>query len=515
MRRLASALPILLSAVALLLPARSQAQRSSGATLLASADEAWAAGRYDDAFARYSQVLQQDSTSALALFRTATLLGWRNDFDRSIALFRLYVRLAPRDDDGRIGLARSLAWRGRYTESLALCDSILADNPKQRDAALLAAQGLAWSGHLESAIARYQRWLETHGDDGAAWVALALTWRWAGRPEETRRAADRALSVDPRSDAARRQLQWANAELSPSLEPTVTNTNDSDDNRSTLYLMQGGFAMPWGARVLGDARYRVADLDALHGTSTSLRASSSWSPVNGRWTVHGEVGATRLDATDGPAGPSITHIQPIVAMRVSIRPLASWSLGAGVSHSPFDETAALILSDVGTTSIGADADLTLRPRLNLDGGGEWTRLTGGSGPNTRVGGSSALRWSLTHVVSVAAGMRGFTYQHAASDGYFAPKRYLLAELSTRVRVGGELGWGMDTEVGLGDQNITAFDNSSVGRFAQRASVSVAYRPAAGMEWGISGGFANVASPTTVSSADYHAYAIALRARWRL
>jgi tetratricopeptide (TPR) repeat protein len=515
MRRFASFLPMVLCTAVLLVSTRAAAQSTPVATLLASADEAWIAGRYDDAFVRYSQVLQQDSSSARALFRTATLLAWRNDLDRSISLFRLYVRQAPRDDDGRIGLARSLAWRGRYTESLSLCDSIVAENPKQRDAALLAAQALAWSGHVEDAIGRYQRWLASHDDDAAAWVALAQSWRWAGRPEETRRAVEHALLIDPHNDAARTQLDWANAALAPSLEPTVINTNDSDDNRSTLYLLQGGLASPWGARVLGDALYRVADLNALHGTATSLRASSSWSPLDGRWTLRGEIGAARLDGSNGAGGLSITHVQPILAARVSGRPLSTLSLGLGASHSAFDETAALILAGIGATGVGADADLTLRPRLTLGGGGEWTRLTGGSGPNTRGAGSGVLRWSATRFLSVAAGVRGFTYQHAAFDGYFAPRRYVLGEMSSRIRVGGELGWGAETEFGIGDQSITAFDNSTAARFAQRLSIAAAYRPAAGLEWGISGGFANVASPTTISSADYRSYTIALKARWRL
>src|SRR3954466_6902087 len=72
--------------------------------VLASADEAWGAGKYDVAFERYQTVLRRDSTPARAAFRVATLLAWRNDLDRSVALFRFYLILAPGDDDGRIGL---------------------------------------------------------------------------------------------------------------------------------------------------------------------------------------------------------------------------------------------------------------------------------------------------------------------------------------------------------------------------------------------------------------------------
>jgi hypothetical protein len=122
---------------------------------------------------------------------------------------------------------------------------------------------------------------------------------------------------------------------------------------------------------------------------------------------------------------------------------------------------------------------------------------------------------MTRVLSIAAGARGFAYEHAAFDGYFAPKRYLLAELSGRLHLGGDLGWGLDSELGLGNQTIVAFDDSRAGRFAQRMSAMFVYRPAPGVEWALSGGFANVASPTTISSADYRAYTLAIKGRVRL
>jgi len=103
-------LRLALSSAALLTPrvARPQAAPTV-AELIASGDSAWTAGKFDAAFARYARVLEQDSTSGRALFRMATLLAWRNELDRSIGLYRHYVKLSPRDDDGRIALARVLA----------------------------------------------------------------------------------------------------------------------------------------------------------------------------------------------------------------------------------------------------------------------------------------------------------------------------------------------------------------------------------------------------------------------
>ena len=448
--------------------------------LLAAGDEAWRAGKFDEALARYQAVLRSDSTSARAVFRVATMLGWRNEFTRSESMFRLYLRLAPGDDDGRIGLARTLAWSGRYAQSVAICDSVLAANPRHRDAALLAAQVRAWSGNRRAAVDLYRGWLSAHPDD-----------------------AD-----------ARTEFDRLNAAVTPSLEPTISSTDDSDDNRSTTYQLRAGWHAPWQERLIADGSYRVADLGARHATAASLRASSSFT-LNGQWTLRGEVGATHLEGRDAPAGPVVTHLEPLAVVRLSGRIGHRLSLGAGASRAPFDETAPLIQAGIVTTSVDGDGDVAIARRLTLGGTGSWTRLGGGSGPNNRLSGSSALRWSARPSVSFAAGVRGFAYEHGAFDGYFAPKRYLLAEVSSRLRLGGDLGWGLESEVGVGNQSITRFDSARTGRFAQRVNASIAYRPLPGAEWSLSGGFANVASPATVNSADYRFYTVSLRGRLRL
>jgi len=519
MRHHLLALPHALALVAALVivpaTAGAQAPQPALAQLLASADEAWKTGHYDQAYEGYQLVLRRDSTSARAAFRMATVLGWRNDLDRSAALFRHYIQLAPADDDGRLGLARTLAWGGHYAQSLALTDSMLAANPGHREATLLAAQTLAWSGNRKGAVERYQRWLDKHPNDAEAWSGLARTWQWAARAENARDALQRAAEADPANAEIRAELASANAAIAPSLEPTISSTDDSDENRAMTYTLRGGWDAPWSARLIGDASYRVADLATLHGTSTTLRASSSWTPADAQWTVRGEVGAAQLASDDGLGTPTVTHVEPIASLRLSGRLASRLSLGASAAHGAFDETAALIYAGIATTSAGLDGDFALTPHVGIGGGGDWTSLTGGSGPNSRVAGSCVLRWSPRKFFSLAAGMRGFGYRHAATDGYFAPKRYLLSEVSSRLRLGGDLGWGAESEVGLGDQRITAFDDSRASRFAQRVMASILYRPAPGVEWGVSGGFTNVASPTAISTADYRSYTVALEGRVRI
>lgn len=502
-------------AFAAVLPAFARAQDQPRISkLMTAGDQAWTARKYDDALRLYDEVLSRDSTSERATFRVATILAWHNNLDRSIALFRKYLTLVPGDNDGRVALARTLAWRGDYRVALAICDSVVSATPENRDAALLAAQTLAWSGQLVAAAGRYSDWLGRHANDVEGWNSLAQVWRWAGRSERAREALRHALAVEPTNAVALAQLEWTEVALAPSVEPGVTSTDDSDQNRTLTYLVRAGFAAPWNSRVQTDASFRTADYGIAHGSSATMRASSSWTPVDGAWTLRGEVGAVQLDGSDGASARS-AHTEPLASLRWSGRVAPRVSLGADISRAAFDETAALIFEGIAATNVEGDADVILRPGLSLGAGGGWTRLTGGSAPNSRLGGSAALRWTVTKTLSIAADVRGFGYDHAALDGYFAPKGYLLAEAGARLHLGGELGWALDSELGLGDQHITAFDNSSAARFAQRCNVSVAYRPVPGLEWSVGGSFANVASPTTISSADYRAFSLAIKGRVRL
>ncbi|PYP61139.1 MAG: hypothetical protein DMD26_18405, partial [Gemmatimonadetes bacterium] len=424
-------LAIAFTAIALT-PGLVRAQRDPRlAETVSAADAAWNAGKYGDALARYQDVLRQDSSAARVMYRVATLLARGKDFDRSITLFRKYVILAPSDVDGRIGLARALAWSGRYDESVATCDSVLGASPRNRDAALLAAQALSWSGNLEGAIARYERWLAIHPADADARSGLA-------------------------------KLRSAEAAIAPSLEPTFGSTNDSDNNRSMTYLMRGSVTAPWRARVVAEGSYRIADLASAHGTAIGFRGTSAWTPLGGRWTVHGELGVERLDASDGLSAQHAAHVEPLLSAALSGHLTSAISLGGSVVRGVFDETASVIFAGVATTEVNGEATVTPYERLTVTVTGGRTALSGGSGPNTRIGVAGSARWSVLPSLSVATGLGTFGYEHLASDGYFAPRRYMLAEGSIRWRLGDELGWSMDSEIGLGHQAITGFGNSMVG-----------------------------------------------------
>ena len=100
----------------------------------------------------------------------------------------------------------------------------------------------------------------------------------------------------------------------------------------------------------------------------------------------------------------------------------------------------------------------------------------------------------------------------SADGYFAPRRYTLAEGGGRAHLGGNLGWTGDVDVGLGSQSIEFFGSKAGSRLAERAALTFGYRFDPAREVSASGAYANVAGPGQSTGSEYRWYTFSLRAR---
>jgi tetratricopeptide (TPR) repeat protein len=512
------------------------------------------------------------------VYRLAVLHSWNGDLKQAIPLFALYVRLEPRDEEGRVALAKAYAWKGNTASAVAIYDSILSRDPSYRDAALGAARAVTWAGQYDAALARYDKWLtqnprdieaglararslawagrlaqserayaalgrggenlETQkgiamvaawrGDlsrseriwrelstkapqDAEIWVGLAQALRWSGRSEAARTALQRALVADPANADAREQMRWVNAELGWTLEPGASALRDSDQNESQLVSLAASVRPVSRTRFTAVGSYRDARLAAARGSSASGRASLRINPGN-FLTLTGDLGAVRTSAGPGPVKNERTFT--VGGARATTRFSSGFSIGGGVTRSVFDETAALIASGITVTSWTGEADLKLPGRLGLGAGGEIADLEGGSGPNRRRAGFAVINWRVKRHVSFAVVGRGFGYEESPHDGYFAPSRFLLGELGTRIGRGHELGWAAELSGGVGVQHVR-FDDPGVTRGTQRFGAALAYRPRPGAEFVLEYGFSNVANTTgtvTGGGSVYHASTLGLRTR---
>lgn len=561
-----------LLALALLAPVNARAQ-------LAAGDSAWAARDFKAARAFYSVVVRADSAaSSRAVFRLATMLAWDDELDASLQLHRLYVRLEPEDAEGRAALARTLAWAARYGEAIATYDSILARDPGYRDAALGAAQALAWQGRFSEAIARYEKWIAAHHGDAEARIALARTLSWAGRlrdaeriyasaaaagdsaealkglarvsawggelnrsvtlwerlaarypddpevwtglgqvlrwrnqPEDAQDALQRALAARPGYPDAVQQLMWVRAELGTAVEPTFASTTDSDHSSSTTLSLSASARPVRRGRVALSVLRRDAATRNTRATVSELRAGGRAWPRAGTM-LSAEVGASQLN---GDAASGVQRTDPLFALGAYSQLTSLLAASAGISRSPFTETAPLINRGIVMSALDLAGDITPPGPVSASVAFGLASFSRGSVPNSRRSASGALRYTVRRGLSLGLGTRHMAYANNPGDGYFAPKRFTLTEASARWLPGRDLGWFGVLDGGLGLQRMR-FDGPVTTRGAQRIAGTLGYRfspraEASGQVW-----FANVASGSGVTAvrggSDYKARGLALRAR---
>jgi tetratricopeptide (TPR) repeat protein len=551
------------------------AEPANQKVLLTRADSAWQAESYLLAASLYEIAVAHDSSASLAIFRLATLRSWDNQLEEGVRLFRRYVALNPDYPEGRLALARALAWGGNYASSIAIYDSVIAKNKAYRDAVLGRAQTLAWSGRLPEALTEYKRWVVDHPTDREAsleyaralsWngqydeaeamytqlartgdanaqkgLARVIAWRgelqrserawrqvldlrpndaealtglaqilsWQGRPSDAETALQLALRANPSYGDARALLRWVQADLRPSVTITGLGTNDSDKNRASTLLVDYSKPGWWNTTLGGRYTGRRANFAAIDSRVDGIDLFARWQP--GTWQIRADAGAVNHSSTliVSPTKPATIGSG---GLQVSGNLGHALKLGVAASRAPFDETALLIANGVVSSEVSGEAELALPARFTLAGGASRARLTGGSQENTRNAFSSSLRWSRNRQWSVAIGAREFGYDTTSVDGYFAPRRYTLAEVSGRGRVGGQLGWNADADVGIGRQSIEFFGSSAGSRLAERAALSAGYRFDPSREISLLGGYANVAAPGQTGGSEYRMYSFALRAR---
>ena len=563
------------SRVAVPIQAPRSAEPTSQRAVLIRADSAWQADSYVLAAELFKTAVDADPANSHAVFRLATLRAWDGKFDEGIALYRRYVVLEPRDTEGRLALARTIAWSGKYESAIAVYDSVIATDKTYRDAVLGRAQTLAWAGQLDQALITYKRWVDDHptdreasleyaralswngqlddaeriytqlartgdanaqkglarvkawrGDlqaseqawrqvldirpnDAEALTGLAETLRWEGRQSDAESVLQSALRANPAYGDARALLRWVQADLRPSATATALSINDSDNNRASSLVVDYLRPSSWNTTFGGRYLERHANFAAIDSRVDGASVFARWQP--GSFQIRADGGASRHSSTVGPsAAKSLTiasgglHASGIIGRTLT--------LGLGASRAPFDETALLIANGVVSSEYSGEAELLLPARFSLAGAASHARLTGGARDNARNAFSSTLRWNYNRRWSLAVGAQQFGYDTTSVDGYFAPRRYTLAEGSVRGRVGGELGWNADADVGVGRQSIDFFGSSAGSRLAERLAGSVGYRIDPSQEISLFGSYANVAAAGQTSGSQYNWFSVGLRVR---
>jgi Flp pilus assembly protein TadD len=499
-------------------------------------------GQFDEAIALYRRYIVLEPRDAEGRLAVARTLAWQGQYASAIATYDTLIASKQRSRDAVIGRAQTLAWAGRLSESLAAYKTWIGENPNDRDASIEYARALAWNGQFDEAESIYTRlavtgnaaarkglartigwrgeldrseqtWrkvLETDPRDPEALTGLAQVLSWQGRQTDAESALQAALRANPTYGDARTLLRWVQADLRPSATVSAVSINDSDHNRATVLSVDYLARAWWNGAIGGRYTDRSANFAAIDSRADAVNLFARWQPGTSSWQIRADGGVTRHSSSFVPT----TNPQRTMgsgALRLTGNVGRSLMIGFSGSRAPFDETALLIANGVVSSDLAGEATLSLPSQLTLSGAASHARMTGGTRDNARNAFSSTLRWTARRNWSLAVGGRQFGYDTTSTDGYFAPRRYTLAEASGRGRVGGQLGWNADADVGLGRQSIEFFGSSAGSRLAERAATSLGYRFDPSHEVSASGAYANVAGPGQTGS-EYKWYTFSLRAR---
>jgi tetratricopeptide (TPR) repeat protein len=501
-------------------------------------------GRFDEGialFRRYVAVEPDYTEGRMALART---IAWSGNYSSAIAIYDSVLTRQPTYRDAVLGRAQTLAWAGRLNEALPAYKQWVAAHPTDRNASLEYARALAWNGQMDEAEMMYTELSKTGNANAKKGLARVLGWRgelersertwrevlvtdpadpealtglaqvlsWQGRQADAETALQAALRANPAYGDARTLMRWVQADLKPSVTIAGLGTNDSDNNRSTSFVLDYVERAPWNGTVGVKYIERWANFAAIDSRADAFNTFARWQPAATSWQFRVDAGVTRHSTTFAP----VTAREKTIlngALSTSGTVGRSLTLRMGASRAPFDETALLIANGVLISELAGEAEFALPSRFTLSGAASNARLTHGTRENTRNAFSTTLRWTRSRNWSLAVGARQFGYDTTSSDGYFAPKKYTLAEASGRGRIGGQLGWNADADVGLGQQRIEFFGSNAGSRLAERVAMSLGYRFDPAHEISAAGGYANVAAPGQTSGSEYKWYTFSLRARF--
>lgn len=455
-------------------------------------------GLYDAALVEYGILLQSDTLDREATLGHAQVLTWAGRYDRALEAYATWLARFPSDTAAHLAKAQALAWAGRLDD--AQQGYSVAAQMGSREGARGVARTIAWKGELTRSRDMWRALLRSDSADVEAWMGLAEVQQWAGEVRPALHSLQRAVAINPGHRDASNRLSQARVDVAGATEPGYTRASDSDGNQIAT-LSVGFLSADLGrVRVRVTGTRREAWLGPALGRSNAGRAAVSWASAEGRWSSNAELGAAQLTSRDLTRRSTL----PIAMVRISGTPRRGINAGATASLAPFDETAGLIARGLAIHSLDADAGVT-RGRLTIAGGVGRAEVARGSMANTRHAGSATIRWSARPSLALGILTRAMAWDTTGrSDGYFAPSRFLLTEVSARWSPGRNTRFaGTAIDAGLGRQQIRFVPGQDLqSHRAARASTTVRFAPAPGYAIEVTGGVSSVASPFADGAGQY-------------
>jgi hypothetical protein len=412
--------------------------------LLQRADAAYSSGNRELAKSLYRAVLASEPGNSRAAFQLARLSPPGSA--EAIALLRRYVKLEPGDPWGNMALGDALAKAGKLDEAIEQYGFACRKAPAESDVYVGLGRILRDAGRTDELVKNYEEWTSRQPKNAEAWSELGRARQRAKRYAEAADAYAASLALKG-SDRTEELLDNALAETAFSLRPFFGRGDDSDQDRITLWGLEGEWQFTQRSRLgVHVERNEVKD-PFSSGTVDAVALIAKWQPLN-ILKLDGFAGGARL-SPDQPSQKAVNR--PWAGLRLRwTSPEEGPAAELRLRQAPLIATPGLVAQPVELAEIKAGVDLPVTGPFRARARGQDGVLDAATDVNHRTGYQfgPVYRWRPAQEMGVFYSELG--YAHPTAAGYFAPRRVQVVELGTYLEYEGlsPLTFALDAGAGL-------------------------------------------------------------------
>src|SRR5687767_14287607 len=251
---------------------------------------AWS-GRYSSAIAVYDSIIAREPQNREAVLGRAQTLAWAGRLGEALVAYKQWTTARPSDRNAAIEYARTLSWNGQMDEAEALYTELARTGNANARKGL--ARVIGWRGDLERSERTWRQVLVTDPADPEALTGLAQVLSWQGRQADAETALHLALRANPAYGDARTLMRWVQADLRPSVTVSGIGSNDSDENRTTGFVLDYVTRAPWNGTVGLKYSERWANFAAVDSRADGVSVFGRWQPAGTSWQLRADAGATQ------------------------------------------------------------------------------------------------------------------------------------------------------------------------------------------------------------------------------
>jgi len=348
-----------------------------------------------------------------------------------------------------MALGDALAASGAVANAIEQYAEARGRAPAEPDVYMGLGRILRNAGRTDELVKIYEEWVSRQPKNAQAWSELGRARQRAKRHAEAAEAYATSYAIE-QNERTLKLLDNALAESAFSLRPFLGRSDDSDQNRITLWGVEGEWQFTERSRLGVHAERNEVRDPFTSGTADALALIAKWQPLN-TLKLDGFAGSTRL----GPNQPGEkAATRPWAGLRLRwTSPEEGPAAELRLRKAPLIATPGLVAQPVELSEIKGSVDVPVSGPFRARARAQSGRLEAGTEVNHRSGYQvgPVYRWRPAAELGVFYSELG--YEHATAAGYFAPLRAQTIELGTYIEYEGLAPFAFALDAGAGEQRV--------------------------------------------------------------